>query len=341
MRRPLTVLTALVAVVLVPCLAPRSASAVPEAELCTPDDARGGVPAGFPLDACVDATSITVRNGLRVAVRVHRDGDLGAPVRVHERGSAAATVLRMVTAPDEVLMPGDVAWWPLGASAATLTVSDVEPLTAAIVRALDPYLSRPGAEDAGPESFRALATVVRDTAAAITARAGCVVGKNFLQAAACDVAAASAVSRAVAGQLPRRPATNLLASMLDPVQWADWVAPQDAGVAETARGNRVIAQAAVPVPVVVAPMEVPAPPPVAVPPPAAAVPAPAVVPPAPAVVPPAPVPAPVPVPPAPAVPTTRPEIPDWLAQILARLAAESAEKDSWDGNGNGNGRGGK
>ena len=94
MRALLIALSA--AVVLV--AAPTTARALPVADLCTPDPARGRVPADFVVDACVDATSMTLRNDLGHPVLVRREGDVGAPVRVHERGSSTATVLRLLRA---------------------------------------------------------------------------------------------------------------------------------------------------------------------------------------------------------------------------------------------------
>ena len=314
MRRFLTALLGTLALV---CAQPTTASAVPVADLCTPDAARGGVPDGFALDACVDATSLTVRNELDVPVLVRRDGDVGAPVLVHERGSAPASVLRLVTGGDELLMPGDVARWPLGAGAGNLSVADLEPAIAAIVDTLGASLPRLGATDGDQENVQAFAVVVREMAVTIEERMACVDGKNFLQAAACDVTAASTVSRSLIGQLPRRPAVELLPIALDPPIWADWGAPQRTELTAIAPSGRTLAQAAVPAPVVV---PRPVPPPV----PAAAAPAPAVV--------------PTPTP-------TLPQLPDpakgdsdlggWLDDVLSRIGSHG----NGNGNGNGNGEG--
>jgi hypothetical protein len=327
-------LTSLIAALVLLFAQPTTASAVPVADLCTPDGTRGGVPADFALDACVDATSMTVRNDLDVPVLVRQDGDVGVPVRVHERGSAAASVLRLVTGGDELLMPGDVTRWPLGAAAGTLTVADLEPSTAAIVVALDTYLPPLGAD--GGENFQAFAVVVRETAAAIEERMACAAGKNFLRVAACDVVAASTIGRTVIGQLPRRAATEMLPIVLDPADWADWVVPRRTDLAAAGASGRVLPQAPVPAPVVVLP---PVPEPAPVPAPAVVVPAPAVVVPAPAAV----VAAPAVVVPAPAVvPTPTPSLPQvpdpgnggsdrdgWLEDVLGRIGSQ--------GNGNGNG----
>ncbi|TFV89888.1 hypothetical protein [Blastococcus sp. CT_GayMR16] len=340
MRRALIVLTAVAAVVLVPSLQPTTASAVPVAPLCTPDANRGGVPPGFLLDACADATSMTVRNDLDVPVLVRRSGDVGVPARVHERGSAEATVLGLLSDTDELLMPGDVVRWPLGAAAGTLTVVDLDPAVGGIVHALRDDLPPLGGEDSDPETFAAVAAVVQETAAAVADRQACAADKNFLQLAACDVLTASTVSRGVIGQLPRDRAAELLPTVLDPANWADWVAPRPTDMSAIGIARRTLTQAAVPSPV---PPPEPDPAAVAPTPVSAAIPEPAV--PVPAV--PAPVAAAAPVPQPAAVPAARPAIPDWLAEILARLAAEKNGNgqrngdgaDNGDGDGNGNGRG--
>jgi hypothetical protein len=227
-------------------------------------------------------------------------------------------------------MPGEVARFPLGTAAASLTVADVDSAAAAVLRALGPYLPALGGDDGSPADLRRWAVAVRESAAAIDARADCVDGKNFLQVSACDVTAASAISRTFLGHVPRATAMGLLPSLLDKSHWAEWATPPRTELAETAPSRRVITQTAVPVPVVVPPpVETPAPP--APQPPAPAVPAV----PAPPVV----VPAPAPVPPAPTAPAATPQVPDWLAQILARLAAEAEKAQAEQNNGNGNGHG--
>jgi len=238
-------------------------------------------------------------------------------VPVHERGSATASVLRLLAGTDELLMPGDVARWPLGPAAGSLTVADLAPSTLAIVDTVRSYLPRLGAEDDHQENFQAFAVVVRETTAAVAERSACIAGKNFLQVAACDVVAAATVSRTVIGQLPRRPATEMLPLVLDQTNWADWVAARRA---QPDPNGRILAQAAVPVPVVVPPPVVP------VSPPAVPAPAPAL-------------PAPVPAPQVPDLPARGFDLREWLEDALGRYAAENNGNGHGHGNGNGNGGG--
>ena len=300
------------AAVLVLTAAPATAQAAPAPDLCTQDTTRGGVPADFVMDACVDATSITLRNDLGHPVIVHRTGDVGAPGRVHERGSADASVLRLLSGVDELLMPGDVTRWPLGATDAAVTVVDVDPVTLSLVDTLAarlPELDTGDETDAG-----AVATVVRAVIAALHERTACASGKNFLRTTSCNVDAAARISRALSGQFSRSTAAGLLPLALDQARWTAWSAPatpapSDGGPRSAAVATRVLTLAAVP-------------PPVAAPPPVVAT---APVPTRPRVpahsLPAAP---PVAVAPAPA-PTTNHSLSDWWAAALQRLAAQNTQ----------------
>jgi hypothetical protein len=316
--------------------APARAEALPVADLCTPDLARGGVPADFVVDACVDATSMTLRNDLAHPVLVRREGDVGSPVRVHERGSSAATVLRVLGGADELLMPGDVARWPLG------------PVTQSLVDSITTRLPELGS--GGEKNVRPVVAVVRELLAAAQERATCIEDKNFLRAAACDVDAASRISRTLSLQLPRGQAAKLLPVVLDRSRWAAWAAPATSalsvpGPRSEVPPTRTLSQAPVPVPPPVVPAPAVVAPPVAAPPPVVvsrppvAVPAVPAPPPVAAAVVPAPAPAPAP------APTVRPDWEAWWASVLQQLAAQqnspstSGSDGNGKGNGNGNGRG--
>jgi hypothetical protein len=315
MRRLLVLAAAVLALTAVPT----TAQARPAPDLCTPDVTRGGAPTDFVIDACVDTTSITLRNDRGSPVLVHGTGDVGVPARVHERGSADASVLRRLSGVDELLMPGDVTRWPLGATAAAVIVVDVDPVTLSVVDTLTARLPELGAGD--KKGAGAVATVAGDLVAALHERATCARGKNFLGTAACDVDAAGRISRALGAQFPRATAAQLLPVALDPARWSAWNAPatpalSDAGPRGAAIATRDLAVAAVPPPVVVAPPVVVPPPVVSAPPvarrprvPTPAAPAAPAVPPAAAAAVPAPAPA------------TNHSLSDWWAAVLQQLAA--------------------
>jgi hypothetical protein len=336
MRRLPLVLAATLALAV---LHPVPATAAPAPELCAPDDARGGVPSRFLLDACADATAMTLRNNLAVPVLVTGSGDVDAPARVHERGSAAATVLRLTAGNGDVLMPGDVVRWPIGPGAAALTVSGLESAAApAIVEVLTRYLPRLGADSTEASDFESFAVVVREVAAAVDARAACVEDTNFLQLAACDVTASSTVARVVTAQLPRRTAVDLLPIVLDTAHWDDWHPARGTDARALAGGELRLVQAAVPAPEP-APQPAPLPAPVPAPTPAAAPePAPAPVP-APARAP-APAPAPAASPDPGPVRDPRPVIDDFWEDARDWLEDRGQNGGRGNGRGNGWGRGG-
>lgn len=315
------------------------AAAAPATELCTLDAARGGVPAGFALDACADAGALTVRNDLDVPVTIEGSGDVGAPLTVHADDSATADVLRQAAGGKTLLMPGDVLRWPLGAAAAELVVAPlpgggVEP---AVLGALGQFL--PGPADAtAPDAYAGFAQVVEDVAEAVQERADCVTGKNFLRVAACDVVASAAIGRSVFVHLPRSTARDVHPLLADPGNWAEWdrvvVAEEQTLVGRELR----LPQAAVPPPPLPpapepAPARVPAPAPAPAPVPAPAVPLPL----------PPPVAAPLPAPlPAPVVRDDEWERAQaWLRHLaeLARQELEAQAKGQGNGHGNGNGQG--
>jgi hypothetical protein len=318
MRRGLALLT----VVLAPALLlvqPTVAVAAPAPELCRADPARGAVPEDFLLDVCIGTTTLTARNGQDHPVQVETSGALGNPVLLHERGSAAGTVLRQAASPSTVLMPGDVLRWPLGATTSRLAISAPEAAPAApVVEALEGFLPELGTDAAGPDDYRAWGAVTRAAVAAVEQRAACVTGGNFLQVAACDVQASTAISRSAVAQLPDPAALQVLSVLLDPAHWADWTARE--AVTDPAEYRLTLAARPAPAP--------------------APVPAPAPLPRAPVAESPLPVPQ-VPAPSAPPVPQVdRGSLEGWLGDMLDRYPAGTRDDgdDGANGNGNGNGK---
>jgi hypothetical protein len=248
--------------------------------LCIPDTGRGAVPAGFVLEACVDGTGMTVRNSLDVPVLLTGRGMEG-PVHISSMGAERETVLRLVHENRVVLVPGDVVRWSLGRGEASLSVSDLEPANApAIVATLDPFLPREGPRRIPDAVLQAFADVVEPISDAVAERDGCLDGRNFLGAIACDVTTATAIAAVLDAEFSRGVAIEVAPAVLDRGQWAAWAG---IGTTDVSGDDAVIRQAAVPPP---APPPPPAPAsssrstrpaPAPAPPPAPA-PAPAVVP---------------------------------------------------------------
>jgi hypothetical protein len=132
-------------------------------------------------------------------------------------------VLRTLAHTGVLLLPGDVVRWPLGSGAARLDAAPLQPAAAAaIVDDVASYLPRLGDSNAGSADYAAFADVVTDIATAVKTRQACAEGKNFVQAEACNVTAASAIGRAAVVQLPQRTAFNMLSVVLETDNWTAW-----------------------------------------------------------------------------------------------------------------------
>ncbi|WP_155858754.1 hypothetical protein [Candidatus Blastococcus massiliensis] len=193
--------------------------------LCAFDPVRGGVPVTFPVRACVDGSAMTLHNDRSRPVVVRPLGDVGAPVRLRSENSAVAAVVRLTSGGPEVLLPGEVARWPLGAGTGFLTVGPM-PVTAAPEMAgrLREVLDDVREEPAAGTLRRSVAGLVGDVQAALRAREACTEGRNFLGTTACDVAAATAIGAATAARLDRATAGEVLPALLDAEAWDEWAA---------------------------------------------------------------------------------------------------------------------
>lgn len=257
-----------------PLLGVPSASAAPA--LCAPEETRGGVPESFPVDACVDGTTITLRNDRDRPVLVTSVGDVGVPVRIRSENSDVAAVIRRTGGAGEVLLPGEVARWPIGSGLAVVTVQPAAvPAAPELATVLGGWLAG-GTDQPAPEAQQHAAALVAEISAALDARAACAEDQEFLTTAGCDVVAAIAIGNAAAGHLDGQAAAGLLPQLLDPASWADWSAvdpewPAGAAVALSQLASPPPVPPVVPAPAeaapVAAPVRAPAPepPPVAVP----------------------------------------------------------------------------
>ena len=100
------------------------ANAGPAPGLCAMDTSRGGVPATFPIDACVNGKGVWLRNTMQVPVRFVRSGSLGAPTVTRLANvTTAANVTWLVHGDrNELLMPGQIVFMPLGSNDAAVNV---------------------------------------------------------------------------------------------------------------------------------------------------------------------------------------------------------------------------
>ena len=211
------------AVLLAPLLVVPTASAAPAPELCSADARRGEVPAAFPIAACVDGTSVTLHNDRDRPVIVTGRGTFGTRAMLRTEDGVHADVVRRTSPSALVLLPGEVARWPIGPGSITLTVAPLPiPSAPEIVAVLEQALAGERPEEGAQALYDSAAALVGEVAAAARARAACVEGRNFLGATACDVTAAAAIGAATAKRLDRGTVGEVLPELLDPAAWTAW-----------------------------------------------------------------------------------------------------------------------
>jgi len=87
----------------------------PASGLCQMDVSRGAVPAAFPIDACLNGSTLYLRNTLSVPLDVLDSGGLGTPSVTPSHPSVADGLTRGVLKnPSNLLLPGDVMSIPYG-----------------------------------------------------------------------------------------------------------------------------------------------------------------------------------------------------------------------------------
>lgn len=230
----------------VPVAVAAPADAAPE--LCTPDTSRGGVPASFPVSACVDGTSMTLHNDRDRPVIVTGRGEFRAREPLRTQNSALSDVVRRTSESAMVLLPGEVVRWHVGPQPVYLTVA---PLPIALAPEIAAVLRPALAGERSVEATRALhdsvGALVLEIAAAVRARTACAADRNFLQTAGCDVTAAAAIGSATADRLDRRTTAEVLPRLLDRAAWAAWPAVDPEWPADA---EATLRQGPVPAPVV-------------------------------------------------------------------------------------------
>lgn len=105
------------------------ASAGPAPGLCNYNPVRGVVPSEFPIDACIDGSSVWLRNTLAIPVRYSSTGASGATVVVNLNQTPPAVATRAAFPTTSLLLPGDVVRIPFGSSRSSVSVvGDVAPV---------------------------------------------------------------------------------------------------------------------------------------------------------------------------------------------------------------------
>jgi hypothetical protein len=104
--------------VLTSVVVPMSASAGPAPGLCGMNTSRGAVPAGFPIDACVDGSSIWLYNSSTLDLTVAATGSVGSPRTTVTNPTLTVDATRLHSGNAWLLLPGDKMQIPIGSGSA-------------------------------------------------------------------------------------------------------------------------------------------------------------------------------------------------------------------------------
>lgn len=208
---------------------PMSAWAGPAPGLCHMNTSRGAVPTGFPIDACVDGSSIWLYNSSTLDLTVAATGSVSSPRTTATNPTLAVDATSLHSGNPWLLLPGDKMQIPIGSSSAEVrlgldksagfyalaltTATYVPVVNNAVVSAYTQFIAEVNADFANYENCKA--------------------GRNFLGQAACTAGFVGditfAVSRAVvtlAADGLKVGVKSLLAPLLATATYLQWVNAQ-------------------------------------------------------------------------------------------------------------------
>lgn len=230
---------ALTASVVLPFSAPSLGHAGPAPSLCEQNDSRGPVPENFPMQACVDGDSIWLRNDLSVPVTIQVTGNIGDIQKVQIDQSPAAVATRLIKSDPNIIMPNDLVRIPIGEAEAKVSLINTDAggtyIEAATLAAFTP------AGTAGAVG-QALAQLVVDTDNTARAYAECVIGKNALQRAGCEVKQLAATGFNTGKAIASGFAKGVAGLLVNTAFWVETVSKQVPDVSTILKGERNLIQ---------------------------------------------------------------------------------------------------
>jgi hypothetical protein len=213
----------------------------PAAGLCRMDTTRGAVPAGFALDACVDASAVWLRNQLDIPVRFTVGGDTGHVVNVQSDTGIAASVTRAAYPDPLIVLPGDTVRVSVGAAAASVTAASTDIggfyLIAVTVATFIPF-------GKVKDYFESFTTLVKDVAAAYADYRNCMATANWIGQLGCRTKLAGAVTFAFGKAVVLGLAKAALSVILNTAFYLQFVKAQAPDVERLALSDRTISLAA-------------------------------------------------------------------------------------------------
>lgn len=213
-----------------------AAPAGPAPGLCAVDATRDTVPNDFPIEACVAADAITLRNDLAVPVEIATGGALGGFTVTQTDQSPAALVARGIINNDRVLLPGDVARIPIASGSGTVQIVGT---TGGDVYILSETLSTffPAGEAVKNIADSATGLVTDLTDAAMTAR-NCRAGQNWIMQSACDLAYNTTVVLVVGKAIVKGVLSGPSSLIVSALEWTNLVNQQVPSVRKILEGEQ-------------------------------------------------------------------------------------------------------
>lgn len=215
--------------VLASAVVPMSASAGPAPGLCAMNTSRGTVPAGFPIDACVDGSSIWLYNSTTLDLTVAATGSVGSPRTTVTNPTLAVDATRLHSGNPWLLLPGDKMQIPIGSDSAEVRLGlDKSAGFYALALTMATYV--PVVNNAVVNSYTQF---IAEVNADFVNYQNCKAGRNFLGQAACTAGFVGDITFAVGRIVVSLAADglkvgvkSLLAPLLATATFLQWVDAQ-------------------------------------------------------------------------------------------------------------------
>jgi hypothetical protein len=90
--------------------------------LCHGNSTRLSVPSEYAIDACLNGSSLVLRDSIQMVFTVSRTGDIGNPSRAESDYGVAAGAERANSSDPNIFLPGDQLTFPVGPGGGSVTI---------------------------------------------------------------------------------------------------------------------------------------------------------------------------------------------------------------------------
>ncbi len=217
------------------------AEAKPAPGLCTMDLSRGSVPEDFPIEACISAESVRLRNDLSVPIRISRTGALGEFTVISMDQTPATIAARALINDRHVILPGDIMTIALGSGTGSLLIADTKDgSTYIMAHTLAPFLPAGAQVGQVKQIIEALTDLTRELAEAAFETRNCRANANWILESACDLAYNMTVAHLVGKAIVAGTLSGPLGLIVSTLDWMKLVSEQVPSVARILKGESKI-----------------------------------------------------------------------------------------------------